>query len=216
MKLPIFDPSTWTKIRGPMLATQLYLIVMAAIGQLDFFRLVCTYYIECSIATLCVVFFYSTTLRIAFQRLLEWIARSFVVGIVLLFAYLMLEKSGSIPLDTIIDATNQNLPGLIQIAAIYCAMQFSSAWIAARRAPQPKQRFYVAALYPASIVPLAMSLLIMVFVSALVAHFAGAHPSDVTERVVAAILTAVFGVLRELFSHFMFPLLTKDGMPDTD
>jgi len=62
-----------------MITAQLFLIVMAAIGQLDFFRQVYTYFIECMLATLCVVFFYSSTLRIAFQTFLEWFAKSFAV-----------------------------------------------------------------------------------------------------------------------------------------
>src|SRR5450755_1636538 len=97
MKLPIFDAWTWAKIRCPMIAAQLFLITMAAIGQLDFLRQVYTYYIECMLATLCVVFFYSSTLRIAFQTFLEWFVKSFTVCVVFFLIFMMFQKSGSIP-----------------------------------------------------------------------------------------------------------------------
>lgn len=211
-----FDALAWMKIRGPFLATQLFLIAMAAIGQLDFLRLAFTYYVECSIATLCVVLFYSSTLRIAFQSFLEWIAKSFAVSIVLFSVFMMLQKSDVIPLDVLFDAASRNLASPIRIAAIYCAMQFSSAWMASRRAPDPKQQFFVTALYPASLERLGVSLLVMTFASALVSHFADEHSSVVTSRVAAVILTASLGVLRECFSYLMFPLLTTDGMIRTD
>lgn len=210
------DASAWAKIRGPFLATQLFLIAMAAVGQLDFLRLAFTYYVECSIATLCVVFFYSSTLRIAFQSFLEWIAKSFTVSIALVSVFMMLQKSDTIPLDALFDAANRNLASPVRIAAIYCVMQFSSTWMASRRAPHPKQQFFMTALYPASLEPLGLSLLVMIFASGLVSHFADEHPSGVTSRVAAVILTAVFGVLRECFSYVMFPLSTKDGMIRTD
>lgn len=107
MKLPNAESSTWAKGRGPMLTTQLYLIGLAAFGQLDFLRLMFTYYVECSIATLVVVFFYSATLRIAFQSVLEWIGKNFAVSLVLFFVYMMFQKSDLIPLDTLFDEANK-------------------------------------------------------------------------------------------------------------
>lgn len=211
MKLPNIDASTWAKGRGPMLATQLYLIGLAAFGQLDFLRLVFTYYLECSMAMLVVVFFYSDTLRIAFQSVLEWIGKNFAVGIVILFIYLTFQNSDLIPLDTLFDKANQNLLGPIQSAAMYCVIQFSWGWIVSRQAPCPKNQFFVFALYPASFEPLAASLMVMLPVSAMASHFAGEHPSEVTVRVVAVILTAAYGLSRELFSYILFPLTMKDG-----
>jgi hypothetical protein len=213
LKLPLFNARTWTKIRGPMITAQLFLIVMAAIGQLDFFRQVYTYFIECMLATLFVVVFYSSTLRIAFQTLMEWFVKSFSVLVAFFFVFMMFQKSGSIPLDTIFDKlTEQNVLSPIVIAVVYCVMHFSSAWMSSRRTSQPKQQFFVTALYPASLEPLALSLLVMAPISGIVSHVIGERPSVVAARVTAVTMTAVFGLTREYFSYLMFALLTKDVM----
>lgn len=76
-----------------------------------------------------------------------------------------------------------------------------------RRAPRPKKQFFVTSLYPASFEPFAASLLFMLPVSALLSHYSGEHPTEVTARIVAVILTALFGLTREFFGYILFPLV---------
>jgi len=191
----VFNFAERLEERRALLWNYLFLVAMSAVGQIDYYHALLAYAIECVIALLLSVAFFSRTAKVAVVRLVEGFTAAVMTSFVLLAIWAVFHgtKTGEV------DASLNSLEIPAIVAAIYCGLRFGSAWWSVHARSDRRLAFFAAAIYPANMPGLALTCFASAGAGALAYELVGAD-SVASHRIVATILTLLSALFREAFA----------------